>query len=773
MEKAWYQQASRRLAVLVFLFGLLTLIGWGTKIPSLLNLLPSPKPTAPLSALCMTFLGMSLWLTNPLTSLRIRRCGKLFAGIVLLLAGLRILAILFALDLPLGMPPMFLGAALGILLCSLSLLIIDQSDQATPPYQYLSVAAFALGIFGLTNFAFSGENQGLPFFFMSSGSAISLLFTAIATLFLTPDRGIMGIVTSDTSAGMMLRRLFPALLGMFAIRWLRLMGESFHFFTPAAGEGVVGILYFILGYGMVWWSGVLLYKSERGRQKMEALTLEQARHIESILASTSDALYYIDNEGRYRYVSRKGAEILSRPPSDILGKTGEEFGLPPNTNQQVEKLRQRVLSSGTPVRGTFHYPPEKTYEYIIAPVKDANGILQGTVASLRDITEREQILEELRQSNERFAKAFQANPNPLLISRLDDGRLVDVNDAAIRNNGFSREEMIGHTSIELGLLTPKERKRIIRTLMAQKKLVALPFVYHTKNKEERQGLYSADTFENRGERFMISIISDVTEQVKAEQERQALQRQQIRLLQEAAHMKDQFLSVISHELRTPLNAISGFGSLLEDGVAGPLTPQQLDYVTKILRGSDRMLILIDDLLDFARIQAGGFGISQEECDYDALVEETMESFAPAAEEKKITLEKDIRVHAPVVMDRRRIQQVLSNLITNSLKFTPSKGQIRIKAWISGDRLITEVSDNGQGIAPEDISKLFTPFQQLDMSLTRKVGGVGLGLSISKSIVEAHGGRIQALSEGLGKGTTIRFELPQHPSPKPPEQKPAE
>lgn len=773
MGKAGYLQNSRRLAVVVFIFGLLSLAGYFFHLPALRDPLPSPTPMPPLSSFCLSLLGAALWAANPLSFPRMRKGSEALAGGVLLLTGSSILAILFQVSDPSEGLSMQLGPAVGMFLSALALILIHRQEQAAASFQYLSITTFALGIFGLTNFAMSGNNRLFPLFFMSSSNAVLLLIVAIATLFLTPDRGIMAIITSETSAGTMLRRLLPAMLGMYAIRWLRLMGENLNIFSPTVGEGTVAVIYFILGFGMIWWSGLLLYKSERERQRVEQQTLEQAQHIESILASTSDALYYIDNEGRYRYISRKGAELLGRPPTDILGKTGDEFGLSPNLNQQFEKLRTNVQKTGFPLRGTFHFPLEKTYEYIIAPVRNSVGKTQGVVASLRDITEREEMIEELRQSRERLAKAFRVSPNPIFISRLADGRYLEINDAFIRIIGFTKQEIIGHSSLELGILRAEDRQKILQSLEQDTIAENIPLVFFNKKREERHALLSADTFEHRGERFMIGIVVDVTARVQEEAKRQRLQRQQIQLLKEAAQMKDQFLSVISHELRTPLNAIIGFGSLLEDGVAGPLSPLQRDYISKVLKGSDRMLILIDDLLDFARIQAGGFKITPEETDYEALVDETLEAFAPAADEKSITLEKDLQVRQPVNLDRRRIQQVISNLIANSLKFTSKEGEVRIKAWISGDRLVTEVCDNGHGIAPENISKLFVPFQQLDMSLTRKVGGVGLGLSISKSIVEAHGGTIRAMSEGLGKGTTIRFELPLTTAPKTPAKSPDE
>ena len=178
----------------------------------------------------------------------------------------------------------------------------------------------------------------------------------------------------------------------------------------------------------------------------------------------------------------------------------------------------------------------------------------------------------------------------------------------------------------------------------------------------------------------------------------------------------------------------------------------------IVKGAERTVSLVDDLLDYASMQAGKFGIAGEATDYPALLEETVSFLQPKAMKNKLRLETSVEVPMPVCLDRRRIQQVVANLVTNAIKFTPEEGWVRVKACVINNQLVTEVSDSGIGISSEDLPKLFLPFKQLDMGLTRRAAGVGLGLSISKALVEAHGGTIEAQSE-VGKGSTFTFRLP--------------
>ena len=252
------------------------------------------------------------------------------------------------------------------------------------------------------------------------------------------------------------------------------------------------------------------------------------------------------------------------------------------------------------------------------------------------------------------------------------------------------------------------------------------------------------------------LVLDVDVSERAEKERRA--QREIRELRELDRYKDEFLSVISHELRTPLNFIMGFASLLEDEAAGDLNPKQHEFVAKILNGADRMLILVNDLLDVAKIKAGRLDLSPVPTPYQPLVDEVIATLTPLAEDRGITINKDIDVHALPCIDAGRVIQVLTNLINNAIKFTPPGGRVSVKAFVQDLELITQIRDTGMGIAERDIPKLFERFRQLDMSSTRTAGGTGLGLAISKALVEAHGGQIGVMSE-LGQGSTFWFSVP--------------
>jgi signal transduction histidine kinase len=287
---------------------------------------------------------------------------------------------------------------------------------------------------------------------------------------------------------------------------------------------------------------------------------------------------------------------------------------------------------------------------------------------------------------------------------------------------------------------------------------AFPFAYMVDGKPHTSHwdfTYQPVCGDDGGIEGIMVLASEVSSVV----ERERLQATHIAQLKASERIKDEFLSVISHELRTPLNFIMGFASTLEDEVYGPLNEGQLTAVSRILNGADRMVVLVDDLLDYAKLQAGKFDLTPVPTPYGPLVADALALMQPLADQRGLQLTHDIDVPGVPTLDAGRITQVLTNLVSNALKFADAGSQVAIRACLQEGQLRTEVSDTGCGIHPDDIPRLFQRFQQLDMSSTRRAGGTGLGLAITKAIVEAHGGAIGVTSE-LEKGSTFWFTLPQ-------------
>ncbi len=230
-------------------------------------------------------------------------------------------------------------------------------------------------------------------------------------------------------------------------------------------------------------------------------------------------------------------------------------------------------------------------------------------------------------------------------------------------------------------------------------------------------------------------------------------------LSEVAEMKEEFLALTTHDLRSPLTVISGVISFFTSGRLGELTPEQKNMVAMMERNAQSLIELVNDLLDASKLESGTMRLDVASIDLRALVDELHETMEPLVREKGLTLEEAMPADLPLVeADRAKLRRVLVNLISNAIKFTGRGGEISVRAVREDGEVRVAVSDTGVGIAPEDVARLFDKYEQARSRATRGEKGTGLGLYITKQLVELHGGEIKVESE-LGKGSTFSFTLP--------------
>jgi signal transduction histidine kinase len=227
----------------------------------------------------------------------------------------------------------------------------------------------------------------------------------------------------------------------------------------------------------------------------------------------------------------------------------------------------------------------------------------------------------------------------------------------------------------------------------------------------------------------------------------------------ASRLKTAFLANMSHELRSPLNGIIGFSELIHDGRMGPLTESQQECMGRILNSARHLLRLINDVLDMAKIEAGKLTFRPEAVSISRLVAEACDSLATLAAEKRIRVEYQIDPAMEAVVDPARFKQILYNYLSNALKFSQEEGHVTVKVTPQGsEEFLIEVTDDGLGISAEDLAELFTDFHQLDSGKGKRFPGTGLGLALTRRVVEAQGGRVGVRSV-LGKGSTFFAVLP--------------
>jgi PAS domain S-box-containing protein len=397
-----------------------------------------------------------------------------------------------------------------------------------------------------------------------------------------------------------------------------------------------------------------------------------------------------------------------------------------------------------------------------APIYDQDGRMLLVVATFIDILERKQTENALRESEQRFAKAFRASPNALVISRIADGVIIEVNDSFVEMLGYSREELIGQSALQLNLyVDPRDRRRALKIMEDQGRVREIELEFRRKSGDVRLLQFSAEPFDIHGEHCWLTIGRDITERHKAEKERDQLllKEKTAREDAEAANrLKDEFLATISHELRTPLTSILGWTRIL---TGRALPESEAHHALEVIqRSAESQARLVDDILDTSRIITGRFTLETIPVEVAPIFQAAVDIIRPSAEAKRISLETVIEDRSSIVLgDASRLQQVIWNLLSNAVKFTDYGGRINTRLVRIDDRIEISITDTGIGIEPQFLPYIFDRFRQADSTSRRKYGGLGLGLAIVRHLVEAHGGHVSASSPGRGLGSTFKMDLP--------------
>ncbi len=355
-----------------------------------------------------------------------------------------------------------------------------------------------------------------------------------------------------------------------------------------------------------------------------------------------------------------------------------------------------------------------------------------------------------------------------LITVNQAGTIIMVNRQAEALFGYSPEELLGR---QLEILLPQRfreahiahREHYFSAPLTRPMGAGLQLSGRRKDGTEFPVDISLRPLLLDGLPHAIGAIRDMTEQKVLEEQLQRKNEEldeQYRSIQEANRLKSEFLANMSHELRTPLNGIIGFTELIYEGQAGPVSNEQHEYLGNILSSSKHLLQLINDVLDLAKVEAGKMTFYPEVVDLEKLVSEVRDILRPLAANKRIRIHVMIDATlAGVTVDPSKFKQVLYNYLSNAIKFTLDEGQVTIRIRQEGaEAYILEVEDTGVGIQPEDVGRLFVEFGQLDTGTAKKYQGTGLGLALTKRIIEAQGGRVGVRSTP-GQGSTFFATLP--------------
>lgn len=368
----------------------------------------------------------------------------------------------------------------------------------------------------------------------------------------------------------------------------------------------------------------------------------------------------------------------------------------------------------------------------------------------------------LRTSEIRYRRLFEAARDGIIILNAVTLQITDVNPFMTELLGYSREELLGKELWEIGLFSDKETsQKTFRELQLKGYIRYEDLPLETIDGKLREVEFVSNVYEESGNQVIQCNIRDITERKEAEEVRRRLLESE-----QAAHaeadlangVKDQFLALLSHELRTPLTSILGWADLLITGKLDEATTKRALEV--IVRNSRAQRQLIDDLLDISSIITGKLRLDVRPLELAPIIEAVVESVRPAVDAKSLQLETELdSAIGPILGDAARIQQIIWNILSNAIKFTPKGGRVHVRMERVDSYVEITMRDTGQGIQAEFLPHVFERFRQFDSSSRRKHGGLGLGLSIVRQLVELHGGTAEAESPGAGAGTTVKVKLP--------------
>jgi PAS domain S-box-containing protein len=457
-------------------------------------------------------------------------------------------------------------------------------------------------------------------------------------------------------------------------------------------------------------------------------------------------------DGRVRDVNESFERATGFTREETLGRTITELGLWVDARQREAGLRE--LRAGRPIRDVEARFRTKGGDERVTVLAAAVLTLDGTpciLTALTDITDRTRAEAALRESERRFVLAFHANPLPMTITRLRDGVHVEVNAAAVAHSGFTREEMLGRTKSELGFwVAPAERDRMLELLHRDGQVHDFEVTFRTRRGEQRQLLANSAVITYAGEPAVLSVSLDITERSQHEAEGAARRE----AAEAANRAKDEFLATLSHELRNPLGTITSAVAALERLADGDAVRRLLAIVA---RQTGHLSRLVDDLLDVGRASSGKITLRLEPLDLHDVASRCLDALGQAgrtAEHHVALTGEAVRVQG----DAARLEQVVANLVDNALKYTPSGGQVTVRVGREGDAAVLRVCDDGQGIRPALLGRVFDAFVQEPQDLDRARGGLGLGLALVRRLVELHGGAVAAFSAGPGRGSEFVVRL---------------
>lgn len=479
------------------------------------------------------------------------------------------------------------------------------------------------------------------------------------------------------------------------------------------------------------------------QKKIDELT-EVTADLENLLRSTEIGVIFLDRDLCIRKFTPKMAELFHLLPYDV-GRRIDSFAHNIRRDHLLDDLR-RVLREEMVIEADVPGPDGQTFLLRILPYRSKEKI-EGVVLTLIDVTQLKRVEADLRF----MSKVYVDGADPIVVEDLD-GRITDVNAEALRVFGWTRPELLGR-SVD-ALIPPKERLRA-KQLRAQ--CLENGGLRNVETHKQNRAtdlipvLLTLSVLLDEGGKpvALASNVKDITARVRAEE-----------AARDAVRKRDQFLAMLSHELRNPLGAALNATYLFDLGLKGQVPPMVREACEVIQRQMLQVARLLDDLLDVSRITQGKIQIRHERVDLTLLIKDAVQAVQPQLDSYGHQLTIDC-ANSPMVVegDATRLLQIMENLLANAAKYTPARGEIHLSLKKEQEEAVLRVRDDGRGIPTHMLESIFEMFVQSEHSLDRTHGGMGIGLTLVRTLVGLHHGSIRAFSDGPGRGSEFVVRLP--------------
>jgi len=480
-----------------------------------------------------------------------------------------------------------------------------------------------------------------------------------------------------------------------------------------------------------------------------------------MIDASVDGIFAFDRECRLIAWNRAMQQISGFSRDEVLGKCVLDI-FPFLREGGNDSYFSAALAGQELITESHSYAETGVFESRYSPLLDEQNNVIGVIAVIGDISVRKRFEEATRRLE------FHVESSPLAVVEWDsDFRVSRWSVSAETLFGWKAEDVLGKHVNEWRFVFTDDVDAVALVTNRQREGVEVQGVTRNRNYTREGGIlycewYNSVLHDERGKLVsVLSLVLDVTARQSAEEERAASlvrERDARRHAEEADRLKDEFLATLSHELRTPLTSILGWASMIRNGeVEGSNASRAIETIERNARSQAR---LIDDLLDVSRIITGNLRLDLHPLNLAPIVQAALDALRPTADVKGMKLQTRFEPGQCLVKgDPNRLRQVIWNLLSNAIKFTPRHGSVSIDLTCVESTARLTVSDTGDGISPEFLPYVFDRFRQAEGSISRKQGGLGLGLAVARHLVELHGGTIRAQSEGIGKGAVFSVDLP--------------